>query len=394
MTGDRFFVDVGYNQVNYHKERICGDTFVSKRFDAGDRTIVILSDGLGHGVKANVLSTLTSSMLLNLLSESDDIQRISNMILKTLPVCSVRKISYSTFTFVDIDHPSGLVTIVEYDNPRALLFRGAKTIKPRRHNEAIEAEGGRRQMIYTTKLRMHEGDRIVMMSDGITQSGQGQEEYRFGWGEQNVAEYLAGQLEADLQLSPYDLSYGVLRKSLTNDGMKPHDDMSCAVVWLRKPRKAMLVSCPPSSREHYSMLAARLANSEGDKVVCGYPVAEIIASELGVGIIRDERVTDPDVPPAWRMEGMELVTEGIVTLNKACDILESHSVMPEGIGPAFELCNILLRNDYIEIIIGTKRHVRSSVYVPDEFELRRKVLKRIGRVLEERYMKQVNIVFI
>lgn len=394
MMENDFHLEIYCNSVNCNRERICGDNFVFRHIEGG-RTVAVLADGLGHGIKANILSALTSSMLLNFIARGSDIRLIIPMVLKSLPVCSVRKISYSTFTIADIDSRTGKTLIVEYDNPRTMVFRGTQPIEMERRKEIIEGDS-RSHVIHISESTLIRGDRIVMVSDGITQSGLGKEAHNFGWSRSKVESHISGVIAEDRGIGSYDLSYNILRSAIHKDELRPHDDMSAAVIWLREPRKLLLVSCPPSSDRYHTMLVRRVQQFDGKKVICGYPVAEIIARETRAEIIRSDQRADPDIPPSWQIEGFDLVTEGIVTLSKVCDILERSPSAEEihGHGAAGELAGLLAGIDHVEILIGTKRRVQSSVYVPDEFELRRKILRRIGRVLREKYKKEVILNYI
>lgn len=119
---DKFYIEVHCQQRNCNGERICGDVFLSKRIPEENRVIAVLSDGLGHGVKANVLATLTSTMAMRFTIEHEDPNTIAEIIMNTLPVCSDRNLSYSTFTIVNIEY-DGMVQIIEYGNPECLIFR-------------------------------------------------------------------------------------------------------------------------------------------------------------------------------------------------------------------------------------------------------------------------------
>jgi len=115
-----FFIEVNSQQRNHHGERICGDVFLSENVREESRIITVLSDGMGHGVKANILATLTSTMALNFTKEHKEPDRIAEIIMNTLPVCSERKISYATFSIVDLES-DGRANILEYDNPRCII---------------------------------------------------------------------------------------------------------------------------------------------------------------------------------------------------------------------------------------------------------------------------------
>ena len=122
---DKPFIDVGFDSKSKYNQRVTGDTFLSQRIKEENRTVAVLSDGLGSGIKASVLSTLTATMALKYIVNRMDIEKAASVIMKTLPICKERRISYATFTLLDIE-PEGMVRIVEYDNPPFTLMREAR----------------------------------------------------------------------------------------------------------------------------------------------------------------------------------------------------------------------------------------------------------------------------
>ena len=387
-------IDAACRQVDCAGERICGDVYLSRTVTVGGRTILVLSDGMGHGIKANILASLTASMLQNFVTIHEDIRTVSEMMLKTLPVCSVRKISYSTFTFVDIDHVAGTVTVVEHDNPHCMVLRAGRPLRLDWRAMEIRRSDGRPQKIRSVTFAAEPSDRIVVVSDGVTQSGQRSERYRFGWGEEALLQFVEYALNGNREITSADLAALVVSQAVRNDEGVPADDMSCLAVTVRTPRRLLLVSCPPSGRDAYPALADTVRRYGGKKVICGYPVAEILARELGLKVVREEVSADPDVPPAWSIPTIDLVTEGIVTLNKTLELLEYDTLPDEAAGPAAQLARLLLRSDEIAFMLGTRRQNDANRYVPDEYELRRRVIRRIARLLETRQGKHVVLTYV
>lgn len=390
MTNN-LFVDISYKQRNYADERICGDTFVHKRIHSDNRTVIVLSDGMGHGVKANVLSTLTSSMMVNFASAKEDICQTARIVLNNLPVCSVRKISYSTFTVIDIDHRTREVTIAEHDNPQSIIFRGGSPLPTEWDCLLIGKNEARLQTILTTHFKAQEGDRVVLMTDGVTQSGLGSDMYPFGWGHENVSHFIENRLSESPAISSCELATDVLDAAAKNDNGPLKDDITCVVIHMRKPRRLLLASCPPSDRRLYRKYTETVAEFEGRKILCGYPIAEIFATETGKEIIRQEQSADNDIPPVWNIDGIDLTTEGLTTINKVFDLLDNRENLRQGQGGAYEMCRMLMDSDEIHIMMGSKQGGSGNIYFPDEFELRRRTLTRIGDILETKYMKDVNI---
>ncbi len=393
---NNLFIDIACKQINCNRERICGDTFVSKSIAGGRRTVAVLSDGMGHGVKANILSTLTSTMLLNFISTNQYTTKITETILQALPVCNQRKVSYSTFTIVDIDNLTNEITVIEYDNPACIILRNNIALSLERESTTINHPQDRKLTIYTTRFVAEEGDRLIVVSDGVTQSGQLDRKYKFGWGEDNVGQMVDYLVHTNSNISSTDLAAQLISRACHNDQGRPSDDMSCMSIYMRKRRSLLLVSCPPMLTEGNAKLATIASEFKGMKVICGYLVAEILSKELNIKPDIEDFSDDPTLPPAWSMSGFELVTEGIVTLNRVLDTLEliEDISMVSGHGVSDKLCRLLLRNDTINFVLGGKHKINNVTYMHDEYELRRNILKRIAKLLEVKFGRNISIVTI
>lgn len=395
MTGD-LFTDISVSQRNCKRERICGDTFLFKRTDLGRRSIVALSDGIGHGIKANILSTLTSTIIVNFDYKHNSVSSLAQMLVKCLPVCNVRRVSYSTFSIVDIDVATSTANIIEYDNPRCMIFRDEEPLKLEWDKmEIIPANESnpRGHTIYTVSFKVEEGDRIVLMSDGVTQSGQGSENYTFGWGHKNVSQYINNTICRNKEISSYELATKVVTQAISNDRNLTNDDVTCGVITIRKPKSALLCSCPPFSAMQYDEFTTYIEMFDGKKVICGYHLAKLISSLRQTQIRKDTSSPDMDVQPAWHMDGVDLVTESLVTLNKVYDMLTSPDSHSTDCGPAYEVVKILMEHDEINFLVGTNRG-NGGEYMVDEYELRRKVIKHIATFMEREHSKEVNIRYI
>lgn len=391
---NNLFCDIACRQQNCKNERICGDTFLYRHSNAGTRSIAVLSDGMGHGVKANILSTLTASMIINFDYQNDNITKIAQMIINTLPICSIRKISYSTFSIVDINHTTGLVTIIEYDNPQSLIYREGEQLKCDWECHIVESSFDRKpQTILTTQFKFRNSDRIVFMSDGVTQSGLGTEDFPFGWRRKNVDEFVRQTLRLNPSITSAELASKVLVKSVNYDEGYTKDDISCGVITVRKVKQMLLSSCPPISDEYNDKLISILDDFEGPKVICGYHLAKLISEIKGIDIQKDSFSLDFDIQPAWHMKGVDMISESLATLNKVYEMLQNNEYYTDAVGPAADVCRMLLDNDSIHMLIGLRRG-NGGMYMVDEYELRRKVMRYIARILEKKYSKEVKIQFI
>lgn len=392
---NRFYIEVNAELKNHHESRICGDVFLSRRLNDENRIIAVLSDGMGHGVKANMLSTLTATMALNFTLEHKEIHRIAEIIMNTLPVCSERKMSYATFTIVDIEF-DGNVRILEYDNPQTLIMRGSKVFEPQWTCVMLEGEKNAGKEIKSCEFTPEKEDRIIIFSDGVTQSGLGGGKYLFGWGRENVVDYITEIISHEADIAAPGLAHKVVNMANVNDGYLSQDDTSCAVIYFRQPRKLLICTGPPFEDSNDKILAQKIEKFEGRKIICGATTGDIIARELDRKIVDTFDFDDPDLPPISLMDGVDLVTEGILTLGKVTEILKKYSNSTRLTkGPADRIVQMLIESDEINFVVGTRINIaHQDPSLPVELEIRRTVVKRIARILEDKFLKEVNFTYI
>ena len=392
---NQFYVEVNVSQKNCEGERICGDTFLSRRIREENRVIAVLSDGMGHGVKANMLSTLTSTMAINFTEEHKEVNRIAEIIMNTLPICSERQMSYSTFTIVDIEI-DGETRILEYDNPQTFIMRENKPFDPGWNCIILDTDKNSGKELRSCSFKPEKEDRIIICSDGITQSGLGTPKFLFGWGVDNLETYVQELILHDSIISAMQLAAKVVNMAHINDIYHAKDDSSCAVIYFREPRKLLICTGPPYEEVNDVLLGDAVRSFEGKKIICGATTTDIIARELELKIEDSFEFDDPDLPPISFMNGFDLITEGILTLGKVNEILKNHSGnYKAGKGPADKIVRLLLECDEIHIIIGTRINIaHQDPSLPVELEIRRTVVKRIARLLEEKFLKEVKLKFI
>lgn len=392
---DKFHIEVNCQQKNHDGERICGDVFISRKLKEENRIIVVLSDGMGHGVKANVLATLTATMAVNFTDEHKDVSKIAEIIMNTLPVCSERKISYSTFTILDIDG-DGEVKILEYDNPQCIILRGLEVFTPEWTCVYLNSTKNANKELLTCSFKPRKEDRIIFGSDGITQSGLGSGKYLFGWGRENFQDYAHELVKNDRFISAQRLAAKVVNMAHINDNYQSKDDTSCAVVYFREPRKMLICTGPPYEENKDKEYGNIVRNFNGTKILCGATTSDIISRELGKEITDSFDFTDPDLPPVSYMDGVDLITEGILTLSKVAEILRTHSIQTKlNKGPADLIVKHLLESDEIHFLVGTRINIaHQDPSLPVELEIRRTVVRRIARLLEEKFLKEVTMAFI
>ena len=391
MTGESF-IDIDCCQRAKTRQVVSGDVFMSRKIKEEGRVISVLSDGLGSGVKASVLANLTATMALRYTSAFVDVRKSAGIIMDTLPVCEVRKISYSTFTIVDLDD-DGRTRVIEHGNPPILLFRGGRPVALERSELTLEQWKDR--TIRYSEFDVQLGDRIICFSDGISQSGLGNKGFPLGWGQEKVCAFLQQRIAQDEEIGSRELTRKIVAEALVNDGSVPKDDMTCAVVYYRHPRRLLVITGPPFLKEHDAQLGELVRTFEGRKAICGGTTANIVARALDRPVRPLLTRLDPEIPPAAELEGVDLVTEGTMTLARVAEMLERGASQPWPDNPARDLMNHMLQSDIVEFIVGTRiNEAHQDPNVPMELDLRRNIVRRIIASLETKYLKGCKLQFV
>ncbi len=396
---DNIFIEAGSFQLNKYGNIACGDTILLHKFPSQERCIAVLSDGLGSGIKANVLSTMTASMAMNFSIKREPIMRTARTIMDTLPVDSKRNISYSTFTIIDIDE-DGDTEIVEFDNPTLLLIRNGKVHRLNSQSFVINEQINKHyyeRVLKLSTIQLQKTDRLIVYSDGVAQSGIGNPNMPFGW-EEGVWDFIEQLLEENNNISARDLAHRIVKKAELNDGLKSKDDTSCICLYVREPRKLLICSGPPFSEDKDKYLAEVISSYKGQKIVCGGTTSQIIARELHKEIVVDmdlDKIAS-GLPPQSHIDGIDLVTEGIITLGALSKLLEEDKFNnPPKDDPSWNILKYVMNADIIDIVVGTKINVaHQDPSLPVELEIRRNVIKRIKQLIEEKLLKTVNLEFI
>lgn len=386
------FIEIESCQKNKHGQDICGDSFMTHKLVEEDRVISVLSDGLGHGLKANILSTMTATMALKFTASDVDLICSSETIMNALPVCRVRNISYATYTIVDIRNQTD-ISIVEMDNPPFLLIRNGEAITvPFKEVESPSLEG---RKMKTYSLKACPEDRLVIMSDGISQSGIGTEQLKLGWRVEGCKRFVLEQVCRDPQISARSLAGKILAEALTKEvGGKAYDDMTVAVFYFRKPRRLLVLTGPPFHQNRDAHFANIFETFKGRKVICGGTTANIVARELNREVVDHLETTDGDIPPIATFEGADLVTEGLLTLTKVAQFLEKGETTSRR-NAASMLLERLLESDSIIFLVGTKiNEAHQDPTHPMDLEIRRNLIKRIAKILERKYLKDTYVRYI
>lgn len=385
------FLDADWVGCAKHGKGVAGDTVVVRRLPEEGRLVCVLADGLGSGVKAAVLSTLTATIAVNHTAAGRDVRRSAELIARTLPVCSVRKIGYSTFTVVDVAD-DGRARVINSGNPSTMLVRGGVPAA----YAAEEVDLGDERSLRVADLVLGEDDRLVFVSDGVTQAGMGRADLPFGWGADGLRGCIAGSLEDAPRLPARALAGQVVAAARGVDGGRARDDITCCVVQLRQPRRLTLITGPPYEKSSDAEIARLVEVPAGRVAICGGTTAEIIGRRLGRTVEIDLRPIDPEVPPMAEMAGVALVTEGMITLAACVRLLSNGPPWPAGRdNGAIRLADLLLDSDVIDLVVGTRvNEAHQDPSLPIELGIRRNLMRELARVLRDRYAREVRLRFV
>jgi len=305
-------IDSAWKSLNKHHEELCGDKV--EILKTPDSDIVILTDGMGSGVKANILATMTAKILGTMMLEGESIEEAVETLASTLPVCSVRKMAYSTFSILQIFH-HGEAYIVEFDNPACIFIREGKLLTIPFSERAIGEKTVREH-----RFRVKTNDCFILMSDGTIYAGVG-EILNFGWTWQSMADYALKCTKSTLSAARLA---ALLSKACEDLYMeRPGDDTTVAVARVIERKIVNIFTGPPEKAENDEILMRDFMNSSGKKVVCGGSSGQIAARFLNVPI-KSNMDNQGDIPPTAAIAGLDLVTEGILTLSKALALLKKY----------------------------------------------------------------------
>ena len=306
--------DIGYKSINHYGEQLCGDHIDIVEPD-DNSTVVVLSDGLGSGVKASILSTLTSKIISTMLAEGLSLEECVETIAATLPVCSVRGVAYSTFTIIHLKN-NETAELIQYDNPHTIIIRNEKNWDYPKTEMNI---GGKK--IFKSVIQLQENDIFIAMSDGCPHAGIGTA-YNFGWKREDIASFL--ETLAPVGYTAKNLSTMLVDECDKLYGHKPGDDATACVVKIRKRVPMNMLFGPPSNRDDADRMMSLFFSKEGKHIICGGTTSSIASKFLRKPLKPSLNFESSDVPPIAEIEGVDLVTEGVITVNRVVEYAQDY----------------------------------------------------------------------
>ena len=306
-------IDAAYKSFNKYGEELCGDRV--QILKTGDKSIIVLADGLGSGVKANILSTLTSKIILTMIEADMSLEECVSTVISTLPVCKERGVAYSTFSIIKITN-SDYAEIIQYDNPKVILLRDGKNFEYETTTKEILGK-----KILESKIKLKQDDVFVAMSDGAIYAGVGKT-LNYGWQREQIVEYVENNYNYKLSAKGVATLVADACNALYEN--KPGDDTTVAAIQLRERKTVNLLFGPPRNPEDCDKMLNLFFENEGKHIVSGGTTSTIVAKYLGKEIKTSLEYLDNEIPPTAEIEGVDLVTEGVLTMSKVLKYAEDY----------------------------------------------------------------------
>lgn len=385
MTVDTF-IDIYNASLNKRGEELCGDKVKYQK--TGTKTTVVLSDGLGSGVKANILATLTTEILITMLNADVPLKEVLKTVIGTLPICRVRKIAYSTFTILWVDSQTNHFKVINFDNPPPVYCHNGHVVPLEMQTQEIL---GRK--IQSAEGQLERGDFLGAISDGVLYAGMGMT-MNFGWGWDNVAKYIE-----DVLIQKPHTAQTIVREVIGQTAELYQgvigDDATFVGIYIRKRNPLMVFTGPPLDEDHDEEYVDRLLGFEGRKAICGGTTGNIVASYLGEIVEMDLSTMRRELPPIGMLSCVDLVTEGILTLSKATEYVRNcHcdlSRLRFDNNGAYLLAREILQADSIHFLVGQSiNEFYQNPLLPSNISIRRSLVEELVSVLR-RYQKEVTM---
>ncbi|HBL10462.1 MAG TPA: serine/threonine protein phosphatase [Cyanobacteria bacterium UBA11162] len=378
MAVENFF-DIYDLSLNKKGEELCGDKV--KFLKTEDKTTIVLSDGLGSGVKANILATLTTEILITMLNADVPLEDVIETVIGTLPICQVRKIAYATFTIIQIDNKTNKFKVINFDNPPVFYLKKGRVINIKKKSEKILGKE-----IIISEGYLEKGDFLGAASDGVLYAGLGAL-LNFGWGWDNVSKYIEGVLIRDANTAR-TIVQNVIRETHSLYQGQIGDDATFVGVYVRRRNPLMIFTGPPLDPSKDYEYVERLIRFNGRKVVCGGTTGNIVGSYLGEEIDMDISTIRPDLPPIGKLSEIDLVTEGILTISKSLEVLRNSNCdidrLPIDKNGAVLLANEILMADSIFFLVGQQiNEFYQNPLLPKNISIRRSLVEELIKFLRE-----------
>lgn len=309
---EKQYIETGWASVNKHDETLCGDFF--RLFEDESKKVFVLSDGLGSGVKANILSTLTTTILGTMISRNMPLEECVDTVASALPICRERRMAYSTFSVLQIE--KDIAYLVQYDNPGAIILRKGKKLE---YHTSVHYVGEKE--IHESRIQLQEGDIIVLMTDGVINAGLGKLAAN-GWQMEDLIRFIE-RLDTK-EMSSSHIAAEIVNGCMTLSQNSMDDDTTVLVIKIRERRAVNMLVGPPENKEEDDRILKMFFAKSGARIVCGGSTANAVSKYLNkpLSVIQDSG--NEQIPDMGRIDGVDYVTEGIITLKRVLEICNQY----------------------------------------------------------------------
>ena len=342
----------------------CGDMLATLRTNTG--TTIICADGIGSGLRAHIAAQMCVSRLTESLQQELSLRTVFQSVATTMQGSRDPQKPFAAFSIARI-RSDGYATIFSYDAPPPIMVsRQSATVLASR---PFPLPGG---LALESNCQLDMGEGILLMSDGITQAGLG-----YGanteWTSEGVVRFINGKISSRLKLSlaPEMLhkeavarwkgetqesarSFSPYSPDARHQATIRHAGDDCSVVLglCRTGQTVNILTGPPQDRDDDLPTVKRFLQLPGLKIVCGGTTAKLVAKYLNVPLEMESEPMSVIAPPRYGIKGINLVTEGAVTLNQVYNILDEDVANLHEDSGVTELRLLLGVADKLNIIVG------------------------------------------
>jgi hypothetical protein len=172
---------------------------------------------------------------------------------------------------------------------------------------------------------------------------------RTGWSSKEICSFLNGKLNLDLN-SPAKAVHDKARSLW--QGFRG-DDCTVISAICRVGKIVNIMTGPPADRGKDAAVTSNFFSQNGTKIICGATTAKVVAHHLGRQLQINRNDHSLIAPPGYSLEGIDLVSEGAVTLNQAYNILDVDPVNFEPDSSVSRLCELLIQADRVNFFVGS-----------------------------------------
>ena len=338
-------VEIITEQISKKSDKPNGDVFATVRDKSS--TIHILCDGVGSGIKANIAATMTVARFNELIRGGFSLRQAIECIVKTMEEARLKDLPCAFLTVVRV-LTNGVTSIISYEMPDSLFVanRYSSILKSfcQTYDQGIIAE---------SDCSLNIGEGIIVLSDGITNAGMGKG-LPLGWTIEGVNKFVNERLASGKNIK--DLPKLIIREAKKIWKNKIEDDCSVSFIYCRKGRVINLFSGPPSDDEMDTIVVNKFLSNEGLKIVCGASTAKIVARVIGKELVINPNFKSMIAPPNYEIEGIDLVTEGAVTLNQLYNVWDEDFEKMEKDSPVTDLYALINVADRVNIYAGKSKN--------------------------------------